>query len=770
VVSIPVSDPDNELSELTFIAGALGTNVVQSIVLDAGTNGNSIIATITLRPNAAGTETVAISVFDGENLSRASFQLEVLTGNAPVIDPIANVETPEDISPSIRITVTDADTPLNQLVITGEASNTNLVRSVTITGGTNATVNLVANAFGVSTITIRATDGTNATSASFTLTVVEVPECPTIGVINNQTVNPGTTTVRVPLSVIDNDTPFTSLNFIGGAAGGTAKVQSITFERTATTVTAVITLQPGATGSETITVRVIEGECPPSTQSFTLNIAPVNPTPGTVSIGRQGTNLVLNVSGDVGATYAIEATSNFQSWTQIGTVTIEPDGTTTVTIPATGPYQFFRVRGGPAPAQAQAAVYEGFAYPAGTVISTNVNGGIGWAGAYTPDAENEPTNHIVLATGLEYGDGQRALITSPGSVFFTATTNNMASGDVRAFRTFAGGIRSTGTTWISFIGQRLGPTITNTGTPLNPYPRAANISFYEGTTERFAIGNGSGAVSNVWTFIPGGAIANVTNDQRSATPMNQQAFIVVRIDHLGTAAGADDAAYMWVNPPLGATPDVSTANARSVGAFNYSFDRIRPFVGGADTGNNRPYGELALDEVRVGNTFASVTPFVTDVTQPFNTIVLVNGTDTDTSTNAPPAAEGVARVIDNAGQKYLNFLEFNSGFIVTPLGGTVVNGLRFWTANDAVERDPASYKLEGSNDGTTWTTISEGALNLPLGRNAGGATTALRGGLQEIVRFSNATTYAMYRVTFPTVRNATAANSMQIAEVDFLSY
>jgi hypothetical protein len=449
-------------------------------------------------------------------------------------------------------------------------------------------------------------------------------------------------------------------------------------------------------------------------------------------------------------------------------VVIEPDGTNTVTIPANRPFQFYRARGGAAPAPAPALAYEGYAYPAGTTISTNENGGTGWAGAWTPDVET-PTNAVVRATGLEYGDGPFALITSPGSVFYTATTNNMASGDVRGFRTLAGGIQSTGVTWISFIGQRLGPGTVNTNTPANPYPRAANLSFYEGGTERFAIGNGSGAVSNLWSILPAGSVGNVTNAQRSATLMTNQAFIVLRVDH--NTSGTNDSLYMWVNPPLGATPDISTASARSENAFNFSFDRVRPFVGGNDTGNGgRPYAELALDELRVGNTFRSVAPIATDLTAPFNTIVLVTGTDTDTSTNAPPAAEGVERSIDNAGQKYLNFLEFNSGFIVTPLGSTTVNGLRFWTANDAVERDPASYKLEGSNDGTTWTVISEGALSLPAGRNAGGATTALRSGLNQIVRFANTTPYTSYRVTFPTVKDAVAANSMQIAEVDFFSF
>jgi hypothetical protein len=699
-----------------------------------------------------------------------SFRVTVVGNRAPVIAPIANVQTPEDVPVTVTLNVSDSETPLAQLQITGQASNASLVSGVNIANnGTavTATINLVTNAFGTSTITIRASDGTNTTTNTFTLTVIEVQECPILGAIAAQTGAAGAT-LRVPLTVTDPDTAFSDLIFLASTANGTAVVQGVTFERTSTTVTAVITLQGNATGSETVTIQVLEGDCAPSRQSFTVTVGPGG-QPATLAASRQGTNFVLNVTGQVGATYAIEASTDLRSWTQIGTVVIEADGTSTVTIPATGPYRFFRVRSGPAPARAQALAYEGYDYPAGTTISTNENGGIGWAGAWVPDVET-PEKHVVLPTSLEYGDGALALVTSPGSVFYTAT-NVPAGGNVQSFRTIAGGVRNTGTTWISFIGQRMGPTVTNTGTPNNPYPRAANVSFFEGTSERFAVGNGSGAVSNLWSILPSGSINNVTNDQRSSTPMNQQAFIVLRVDHLGDAT-VNDNVYMWVNPPIGSAPDISTAAARSLGAFNFSFDRVRPFVGAVDTGNNRPYAELALDELRVGTTFASVAPTVSDLTQPFNAIVLVNGTDTDTSTNAPPAAEGVERSIDNAGQKYLNFLEFNSGFIVTPLGSTTVNGLRFWTANDAVERDPASYKIEGSTAGAggPWTVISEGPLSLPAGRNAGGATTALRGGLNQVVRFNNTTPYTSYRVTFPTVKNAGTANSMQIAEVDLFSF
>ena len=117
-----------------------------------------------------------------------------------------------------------------------------------------------------------------------------------------------------------------------------------------------------------------------------------------------------------------------------------------------------------------------------------------------------------------------------------------------------------------------------------------------------------------------------------------------------------------------------------------------------------------------------------DVTQPGDSILLVNGVnDGDFNAGPPPAAESVEHAIDDVGQKYLNFLDLGSGFIVTPTfgastGGTIVTGLRFFTANDAVERDPASYLLEGATIFSgPWTTISSGALALPSNRNAAGA-------------------------------------------------
>lgn len=157
----------------------------------------------------------------------------------------------------------------------------------------------------------------------------------------------------------------------------------------------------------------------------------------------------------------------------------------------------------------------------------------------------------------------------------------------------------------------------------------------------------------------------------------------------------------------------------------------------------------------------------------------------DAEVNQWPGGEPPAAAIDGAGQKYLNFGRENTGFIVNPGSDGVVDGIKLWAANDAIPRDPASYQLWGTNEttagavgglvvpGTTiptsaFTLISSGGLALPDSRNDGG-TAALDDANSQTVSFANSTAYDAYILLFPTVKDGSAANSMQIAEVQLLS-
>jgi len=133
-----------------------------------------------------------------------------------------------------------------------------------------------------------------------------------------------------------------------------------------------------------------------------------------------------------------------------------------------------------------------------------------------------------------------------------------------------------------------------------------------------------------------------------------------------------------------------------------------------------------------------------------------------------PTAENPGNLIDGTTNKYLNFGETNSGVIVTPTGMTIVKSFEITTANDSAERDPASWVLYGTNDaiasvinsdglGENWTLIDSGTLALPADRNT----------LAAMIAVNNNSIFSSYKLLFPTVKDSAAANSMQIAEIQF---
>ena len=148
-----------------------------------------------------------------------------------------------------------------------------------------------------------------------------------------------------------------------------------------------------------------------------------------------------------------------------------------------------------------------------------------------------------------------------------------------------------------------------------------------------------------------------------------------------------------------------------------------------------------------------------------------------------PGAEGPENAINWEGQKYLNFNRENTGIFVSPEGPNaddVPTSITFWPANDAVERDPASFRLFGSSDSDlllptdyeqadeilleSFTEIAAGNLNLPGQRNAGG-DAELTSANSQTIEFSNTDAFDNYVVVFPTVKDGATANSMQIAEI-----
>ncbi len=153
-----------------------------------------------------------------------------------------------------------------------------------------------------------------------------------------------------------------------------------------------------------------------------------------------------------------------------------------------------------------------------------------------------------------------------------------------------------------------------------------------------------------------------------------------------------------------------------------------------------------------------------DITTPGDTVRGVPDDSDWPGNEAPPLA-----IDDNVNTKYLHFKGFSqpTGFQVTPLAAqTIVVGLTFTTANDAVERDPISFELYGSNvslDGP-YELIADGDI-VDFSQTAAWPRYTIN---ETPITFDNEVAYDHYQLLFTAVRNPGSANSMQIAEVEFL--
>jgi hypothetical protein len=266
--------------------------------------------------------------------------------------------------------------------------------------------------------------------------------------------------------------------------------------------------------------------------------------------------------------------------------------------------------------------YEPFNYPVGSALV----GGAGGTGFTGPWATPRPGGGGATPAGSNtIGAGSLAgpagLTTIGNHAIFTGETGTM-DGLHRPFANVPGTDGTT--TWVSLIAQRQGAAQDPPVVGTNPYPRGANISFFDsqGTTdnsgipdERFGIGNSSNANDNEWSIVPEGS-GTIREGPASHLPAwSTLAWGVLRIDHVGDHT-VGDSAWLWMNPnPLGGEPlkanaDVTILSGDANSRDFSNVDFIRPFVGNvqgtAGNTNFRPFAVMRVDELRIGTTWADM--------------------------------------------------------------------------------------------------------------------------------------------------------------------
>jgi hypothetical protein len=203
---------------------------------------------------------------------------------------------------------------------------------------------------------------------------------------------------------------------------------------------------------------------------------------------------------------------------------------------------------------------------------------------------------------------------------------------------------------------------------------------------------------------------------------------------------------------------ISTAQGYNYGA-SAQFTNMDTSVSSTDLNN---YTFASSTPLAAGQTAAPAGPPPPAPTAIYMNNATVKITRAIPTSNNSPYGEGPNNAFDNnSSTKYLNFDKKNAGVTVQLNTGKVVTGFTVTTANDFSGRDPTSYKLYGSNDGSTWTLIKQDAITLSNSR----FTTS------SVVDVANTTAYAYYFMLFPSTKAGEGCgldcDSMQIAELTY---
>jgi hypothetical protein len=289
-------------------AGTTGTRCIDNaatLAVDANTGAVSFAPAL----NYNGTCNIRVAFDDGNAASNsivtAQFSITVTPVNdAPVMAPIANQTTPEDIPRVVNFTITDVDNTLTCASVVATSSNTALIPLGNIVfGGTapncTATITPFLNLSGVSNLTFTVSDGSLTAVRAFVFTVTAVDDPPVLAAIPNQSGFEDTPLIYT-INITDVDTVLACNNtFLSATSSNAAMLPAgnIVFSGVAPNCTVTMTPLLNTNGVSNIVITLTDGNTP-VTQAFTATYAAVNDAPILLNIPNQVTNedtsLVVN--------------------------------------------------------------------------------------------------------------------------------------------------------------------------------------------------------------------------------------------------------------------------------------------------------------------------------------------------------------------------------------------------------------------------------------------------------------------------------------------
>jgi hypothetical protein len=297
------SGATNELDTLGVTATSSNPGLVPTPAVNYTSPNTTGSVTFTPVALAFGSATITVTVNDGgatSNVISRTFTVTVNPVNqAPTLNTLANVTINEGAglqTVNLSGITSGATNELQTLAVTASSSNTGLIPTPTTTyTSPDATGSIrftpVTSAFGLATITVTVNDGgasNNVISRSFTVTVNQVNELPTISSITNRIIAVGSATAPISFTIADAETAVSSLT-LSGSSDNTTLVQTagIVFGGSNGNRTVTVTPEPGQTGVANITLTVSDGT--DTAQSvFQVSVRQRPAAPGNLRIASAG--------------------------------------------------------------------------------------------------------------------------------------------------------------------------------------------------------------------------------------------------------------------------------------------------------------------------------------------------------------------------------------------------------------------------------------------------------------------------------------------------
>jgi len=283
--AIPFTIGDSSTAATALIVRATSSNLAVLPQASLVLGGSGANRTLTLRPpSAVGSTVITVSVSDGALTATRSFTVSVASANTPpTITAITSRSiTMGAVTAAIPFTIGDSTTAATALVVRVTSSNLAVLpaASVVIGGsGTNRTLTLAPpSAVGSTVITISVFDGALTATRAFTVTVVAPNTPPTVGAITDQSVEVGTVSLPIPVTVSDTTTLASALSVsVASSNVAVLPLSALTLGGSGGNRTLTVN-QPAVVGSSVVTISVSDGSLT-ATRSFTVTVIPFDPPP-----------------------------------------------------------------------------------------------------------------------------------------------------------------------------------------------------------------------------------------------------------------------------------------------------------------------------------------------------------------------------------------------------------------------------------------------------------------------------------------------------------